>query len=137
MALLNEECVLPKGSDQGLLNKLHQSFASTAAYTKPARTFHTMFGLVHYSGNVTYEIDGFLDKNKDNLIPDLVHMIEESTFNLARVLFPPDLSDSGRYALPHTAGRRPPRQPSALSSRTSSPIFSQPCKRQEFTLSAA
>lgn len=53
------------------------------------------FVIKHYAGDVTYEVAGMTDKNKDALLRDLLEMLSTSknTF-LTQTLFPPDLLTS-------------------------------------------
>jgi len=48
----------------------------------------TDFTIVHYAGDVSYTINGFIDKNKDTLYPSLTKMMSESSCSLIRSLFP-------------------------------------------------
>ena len=61
---LDDEVVTPRGSDVGFLNKCKNSFKSHAKFNTNFKK-PTTFCLRHYAGEVTYEIDGFLEKNKD------------------------------------------------------------------------
>ena len=63
-ALLDEECVLPTGSDKSFLEKLELTHNKrNQDYIKPKRI--GSFGIRHFAGEVTYDTNGFLDKNKD------------------------------------------------------------------------
>ena len=47
MALVDEESKFPKGSDQTVLNKLHQRHGNNRNYLKPKSDINTPFGLNH------------------------------------------------------------------------------------------
>ena len=54
------------------------------------------FTIKHYAGDVTYNVDGFLDKNKDSLFNDLIALAQLSTFRFITSLFPEDSSHSNK-----------------------------------------
>lgn len=56
-----------EGTDIKFLQKCSGTFASHAHF----RGMNTAFQIKHYAGDVTYEVDGFCDKNKDTLFDDL------------------------------------------------------------------
>lgn len=71
LALLDEESRLPSGSDASFLQKLNSQLlkpANKAVFKKP-RFGNSSFTITHYALNVTYEVDGFLEKNRDT-VPD-------------------------------------------------------------------
>lgn len=43
--------------------------------------------LIHYAGDVTYNVNGFLDKNNDLLFRDLREMMSSTTNSIAKVKF--------------------------------------------------
>ncbi|KAK6459364.1 myosin-5 isoform [Scheffersomyces xylosifermentans] len=50
------------------------------------------FIIKHYAGDVTYDVAGMTDKNKDALLRDLVELLSTSSNNfVSGVLFPPEL----------------------------------------------
>jgi myosin-1 len=58
--------------------------------------------LKHYAGDVTYNVAGILEKNKDTLFIDLITTMQTSGNKLVQQLFPPvDLNSKKR---PLTAG---------------------------------
>eukprot|EP00004_Rigifila_ramosa_P016108 TRINITY_DN3790_c0_g1_i1.p1 TRINITY_DN3790_c0_g1~~TRINITY_DN3790_c0_g1_i1.p1 ORF type:complete len:1190 (-),score=317.12 TRINITY_DN3790_c0_g1_i1:16-3396(-) len=96
VSLLNEECVLPKGSDSGFLSKLESVHASHGNFTK-RKLDRTAFIISHYAGDVSYDVTGFLEKNKDSLSPDLISLIQNSGQPWLRNLFPASAStDTGK-----------------------------------------
>lgn len=78
LSLLQEECRIPRGTDQTLLEKLN-SFLSAQPCFHPDRLHaDRLFGVAHFAGDVTYDVTGFLDKNRDTLQRDLLDLIEGS-----------------------------------------------------------
>ncbi|KAI0710458.1 myosin 5 [Cerioporus squamosus] len=71
MALLDEESRLPSGTDQSFLQKLHNQLAKpeNAKVFKKPRFGNSAFTIAHYALDVTYEVEGFLEKNRDT-VPD-------------------------------------------------------------------
>jgi myosin-5 len=51
LALLDEECRIPKGTDETYLSKLHENLGKNECYVKP-RTAKSCFGIKHYAGEV-------------------------------------------------------------------------------------
>lgn len=70
LTLLDEESRLPMGSDEQFVTKLHHNFAAdkNAFYKKP-RFGKSAFTVCHYAVDVTYESEGFIEKNRDT-VPD-------------------------------------------------------------------
>lgn len=70
LSLLDEESRLPMGSDEQFVTKLHHNYASdkNAFYKKP-RFGKSAFTVCHYAVDVTYESEGFIEKNRDT-VPD-------------------------------------------------------------------
>jgi myosin heavy subunit len=48
------------------------------------------FCIRHFAGQVTYDVDGFLDKNRDTLTEDLVDMLRSSNHTFLEMLYPKD-----------------------------------------------
>ncbi|KAH6577051.1 hypothetical protein BASA50_008601 [Batrachochytrium salamandrivorans] len=83
--LLDEESRLPSGADSSLITKLYQRFgtAQSKFFEKP-RFGQQAFTIKHYACDVTYEIEGFIDKNKDTVADEQLAMLNESTFEFLR-----------------------------------------------------
>ena len=80
--LLDEQFMLQqRGTDDNLLTAIHQQLAHMKSLKKPTKLGVKQFIVVHYAGEVTYEIDGFVEKNKDavsNLITEVLTNSKQS-----------------------------------------------------------
>lgn len=80
MAVLNEECVMPKGNDANLLAKLRKQFNAhdSFSFSLSGGQSKDQFCIAHYAGKVTYNIHGFTERNKDTLANEARLMMTES-----------------------------------------------------------
>ncbi|BGP06402.1 Myosin type-2 heavy chain 1 [Rhodotorula toruloides] len=72
LSLLDEESRMPSGSDSNFVQKLHSTVGAkpeNAKVFKKPRFGNNGFTISHYALDVTYEADGFLEKNRDT-VPD-------------------------------------------------------------------
>ncbi|KAJ1550315.1 cytochrome c oxidase subunit 1, partial [Nowakowskiella sp. JEL0078] len=92
LSLLDEETKFPKGTDISWLQKLHSSFAKQTYYVKP-RMANNSFGIKHYAGEVQYNVDGFLEKNKDSIQEEFIELIQNSSVPFLSKLFPKQVDD--------------------------------------------
>ena len=70
--MLDEECVVPKGSDMSLLQKMTETHRKCQFFEKPRkRGQEVTFVVNHYAGGVAYSVEKFLEKNKDLLQADI------------------------------------------------------------------
>ncbi|KAJ1361072.1 hypothetical protein KIN20_020249 [Parelaphostrongylus tenuis] len=74
---------------------LNKAFSQHPHYQPGAECFLVK----HYAGDVVYNVDGFCDRNRDVLYPDLIVLMQQSSNVFLRSLFPEDVSA--------TAGKRP------------------------------
>ncbi|XP_005176766.1 unconventional myosin IC isoform X1 [Musca domestica] len=97
ISILDEECLRPgEPTDLTFLAKLSDRLGDHAHYLchekAPIQVQKTMrrdeFRLVHYAGDVTYNVVGFLDKNNDLLFRDLKETMSKADNNVVRVCFP-------------------------------------------------
>jgi len=83
LSLLDEESRLPSGSDASFIQKLHTQLSIPAhkdVYKKP-RFGNSAFTIAHYAVDVTYGVEGFLEKNRDT-VPDEQLSILSATRNI-------------------------------------------------------
>nr|XP_046157058.1 unconventional myosin-Vb isoform X1 [Oncorhynchus gorbuscha] len=87
--LLDEECRMPKGSEESWARKLydqHQSNNPSPHFRKP-RMSNTAFIILHFADMVQYECDGFLDKNRDTVFEEPINILRASQSELVSELF--------------------------------------------------
>tara|TARA_R110002003_G_scaffold95_6_gene7276 strand:+ start:17298 stop:21644 length:4347 start_codon:yes stop_codon:yes gene_type:complete len=88
LSLLDEESRLPMGSDEQFVTKLHHNFSGDKHkfYKKP-RFGKSAFTVCHYAVDVTYESDGFIEKNRDTVPDEHMEVLKASNNKfLAEVL---------------------------------------------------
>jgi myosin-5 len=73
---LDEECMVPKGSDVNLLQKLNNSNKNNKQF-KIIKNNNIIFGIEHYAGLIEYKITHFLKKNMDKNIQEIDEYIKE------------------------------------------------------------
>ncbi len=85
LAILEEESLFPKATDLTFANKLHENLLGKCenfqkASPKPDPNAH--FAVVHYAATVSYNLTGWLEKNKDPLNDTVVELFKNGTNNL-------------------------------------------------------
>ncbi|CAI5704463.1 unnamed protein product [Peronospora effusa] len=112
LPLLDEQGMLGRrASDENFIQKLHQTHlpkgkvpeGTTVYYSKP-RFATDEFVINHYAGDVTYNVNGFLEKNDDSLHNDLISLMDSSKCEFLRKLYP--IAQAGA-----AAGATNPRRP--------------------------
>nr|KMM67387.1 myosin-2 [Coccidioides posadasii RMSCC 3488] len=85
LSLLDEESRLPMGSDEQFVTKLHHNFAADKQkfYKKP-RFGKSSFTVCHYAIDVTYESDGFIEKNRDTVPDEQMEILKNSSNQFLR-----------------------------------------------------
>ncbi|CAN4114485.1 unnamed protein product [Withania somnifera] len=87
VALLDEACMFPKSTHETFSNKLYQTFKVHKRFLKP-KLSRTDFIISHYAGEVQYQSDQFLDKNKDYIVPEHQDLLCDSKCSFVAGLFP-------------------------------------------------
>merc|ERR1711881_71582 len=92
LAMLEEECIVPKATDQTYLAKMHKQHGQgSKAYSKPTAKQTKQGGgdfiLHHYAGSVGYSVAGWLDKNKDPINENTAQLFAKATDKLVSHLF--------------------------------------------------
>ncbi|KAM6240473.1 myosin heavy chain, skeletal muscle, adult-like [Spheniscus humboldti] len=90
-SILEEECMFPKATDTSFKNKLYdQHLGKSSNFQKPKPTkgkVEAHFSLIHYAGTVDYNINGWLEKNKDPLNETVIGLYQKSSLKTLALLF--------------------------------------------------
>ncbi|XP_036699315.1 unconventional myosin-Vc isoform X2 [Balaenoptera musculus] len=87
LELLDEECLLPHGTDENWLQKLYNNFVNKNALFEKPRMSNTSFIIQHFADKVEYKCEGFLEKNRDTVYDMLVEILRASKFHLCANFF--------------------------------------------------
>lgn len=82
LAMLNEECIRPNGSDSGFVNKALHANKQSQALIVPRIRSNVEFGIRHYAADVMYDASDFVSKNQDTLPTDLMEAACSSSNNI-------------------------------------------------------
>ncbi|KAG0458638.1 hypothetical protein HPP92_021766 [Vanilla planifolia] len=105
IALLDECCVLPRSTYEIFAQKLYQTFKDHKRFNKP-KLSRTDFTICHYAGDVTYQTEHFLDKNKDYVIAEHQALLSASKCTFVSSLFPLLSEDSSKSTKFSSIGSR-------------------------------
>ncbi|KAF2457342.1 P-loop containing nucleoside triphosphate hydrolase protein [Lineolata rhizophorae] len=88
LSLLDEESRLPMGSDEQFVTKLHHNFSGDKHkfYKKP-RFGKSAFTVCHYAVDVTYESEGFIEKNRDTVPDEHMEVLKGSSNRFLKEVF--------------------------------------------------
>eukprot|EP01036_Dinobryon_divergens_P023353 gene23353-31690_t len=108
-SMCDEEINVPRGSDKGFLQKIYQKHEGKhpnliRPKNKDVLNHLNNFGVLHYAGPVFYNVDSFLEKNKDTLHSDIVGVLLNSNISMLKQMFPVESEDAapGRKSAANT-----------------------------------
>ncbi|NXP45390.1 MYO1F protein, partial [Heliornis fulica] len=113
MSVLDDVCATMhatgEGADQTLLQKLQAAVGNHEHFN----SWNSGFIIHHYAGKVSYDVNGFCERNRDVLFTDLIELMQSSEHGFIRMLFPEKL-DSDKKGRPTTAGSKIKKQANDL-----------------------
>uniref|UniRef100_A0A8B9PGJ4 Myosin VA n=1 Tax=Apteryx owenii TaxID=8824 RepID=A0A8B9PGJ4_APTOW len=121
--LLDEECKMPKGSDDTWAQKLYNTHLNKCALFEKPRLSNKAFIIQHFADKVEYQCEGFLEKNKDTVYEEQIKVLKSSKFKLLpelfqdeeKVLSPTSATPSGRVPLSRTVVKPAKTRPGQTS----------------------
>merc|ERR1712211_98373 len=81
-AILEEETLFPKSSDKTFEDKLKSQLLGKAPpFAKPQSKTdkNAHFAIIHYAGTVSYNVTGWLEKNKDPVNDTIVEVMKSTS----------------------------------------------------------
>ncbi|XP_061738079.1 unconventional myosin-Ie isoform X2 [Nerophis ophidion] len=115
MCILDDVCAtmhaVGEGADQTLLQKLRGQIKTHEHFN----SWNQGFIIHHYAGKVSYDADGFCERNRDVLFTDLIELMQGSQIAFIRMLFPENLN-AEKKGRPTTAGCKIKKQANDLVS---------------------
>merc|ERR1711973_15702 len=103
-SILEEESNFPKATDKSFEDKLKsQHLGKSPPFAKPQSKTdkNAHFAIIHYAGTVSYNVTGWLEKNKDPVNDTVVDILKKSSNELLTVLW---ADHPGQSAPPEEAG---------------------------------
>jgi len=86
ISLLDESCIMTSTTPEQFAQKLFSALDKEKRFSKPKRS-QVDFTLNHYAGDVTYESENFIEKNKDYAIAEHTDVLSTSETDILRVIF--------------------------------------------------
>nr|DAD42073.1 TPA_asm: hypothetical protein HUJ06_000303 [Nelumbo nucifera] len=105
IALLDEACMFPKSTHETFAQKMYQTYKGHKRFSKP-KLARTDFTINHYAGDVTYQADHFLDKNKDYVVAEHQALLNASKCSFVANLFPPLPEETSKQSKFSSIGTR-------------------------------
>merc|ERR1712038_2097136 len=89
-SILEEESNFPKATDKSFEDKIkaqHLGKSANMAKAKSATVPNAHFAIIHYAGTVSYNVTGWLDKNKDPVNDTVVDILKRGTCELMKTVW--------------------------------------------------
>ncbi|EPS72869.1 hypothetical protein M569_01887, partial [Genlisea aurea] len=119
IALLDEACMFPRSTHETFSQKLYQTFKNNKRFSKPKLALSD-FTIAHYAGDVTYQTEFFLEKNKDYVIAEHQDLLSASKCTFVSSLFPVSNEEASKQSKFSSIGTRFKQQLQALLETLSS-----------------
>ncbi|GMT09469.1 hypothetical protein PFISCL1PPCAC_766 [Pristionchus fissidentatus] len=96
---LDEQCKVVKGSDPSWLDQITNCpTLKKSAQLQLPKIRSASFMIKHFAADVSYTVDGFLEKNKDTVNEQLMQVVAKTKFGLLRAILEPSVGDVAQAA---------------------------------------
>uniref|UniRef100_A0A3Q3LAM8 Osteoclast-stimulating factor 1 n=1 Tax=Mastacembelus armatus TaxID=205130 RepID=A0A3Q3LAM8_9TELE len=113
MSVLDDVCATMHAKGEGADGTLLQKLQAAVGTHEHFNNWNSGFVIHHYAGKVSYDINGFCERNRDVLFPDLIELMQSSEYDFIRSLFPESLN-TDKKGRPTTASSKIKRQANDL-----------------------
>ncbi|NWU04425.1 MYO15 protein, partial [Urocynchramus pylzowi] len=86
LCILDDQTSLTQATDHTFLQKCHYHHGNSPWYSKPKLPLPE-FTVQHYAGPVTYQVHKFLNKNRDQLRPEVLDIFSQSRLKVVSHIF--------------------------------------------------
>uniref|UniRef100_H3CXS5 Osteoclast-stimulating factor 1 n=1 Tax=Tetraodon nigroviridis TaxID=99883 RepID=H3CXS5_TETNG len=113
MSVLDDVCATMHAKGEGADGTLLQKLQATVGTHEHFNSWNSGFVIHHYAGKVSYDINGFCERNRDVLFPDLIELMQSSEHRFICSLFPENLNTE-KKGRPTTASSKIKKQANDL-----------------------
>jgi len=94
-AMLNEECLMPQGSDGKYLGKLSSACSRHPCFGTSVHMARDEFSIQHFAGKVLYNVTGFVERNRDALPSEMKALMQTSKNDVLCQIYSLDVAAVG------------------------------------------
>ncbi|XP_074490931.1 unconventional myosin-If [Sebastes fasciatus] len=113
MSVLDDVCATMHAKGEGADGNLLQKLQAAVGTHEHFNNWNSGFVIHHYAGKVSYDINGFCERNRDVLFPDLIELMQSSEYKFFHSLFPENLN-TDKKSRPTTASSKIKKQANDL-----------------------
>jgi myosin-5 len=87
ISILTDQCRAPRGTDSSFRDAMYKECSNQSRFEANAlQRGHKKFSILHYAGPVTYDTEGFVEKNKDEIPRGASKLLQSSTKEFVQLL---------------------------------------------------
>ncbi|XP_020366612.1 unconventional myosin-If [Rhincodon typus] len=116
MSVLDDVCATMHATGEGADSTLLQKLQAAVGGHEHFNSWNQGFIIHHYAGKVSYDVNGFCERNRDVLFTDLIELMQTSEYPFIQMLFPENLQNE-KKGRPTTASMKIKKQANDLVSK--------------------
>uniref|UniRef100_UPI00398EA636 unconventional myosin-If n=1 Tax=Pristiophorus japonicus TaxID=55135 RepID=UPI00398EA636 len=116
VSVLDDVCATMHATGEGADSTLLQKLQAAVGGHEHFNSWNQGFIIHHYAGKVSYDVNGFCERNRDVLFTDLIELMQSSEYSFFQTLFPENLQNE-KKGRPTTVSMKIKKQANDLVSR--------------------